>query len=61
METRHSDSPIQNVLAQIEGLSYRDADWVLVAAREKLKDYSSVQKYIPKVRRESQLEFEDKT
>ena len=60
MEKKQFNSPIQSVLAQLEGLSYRDADQVLVWAREKLKDCSSVQKYIPKVHHESQLESEDK-
>lgn len=55
METRQS--AIQNVLAQLEGLSYREAEWILECAKSKIKDCSSVQKYIPKVRHESQPAF----
>lgn len=57
METRQS--AIQNVLAQLEGLSYREAEWILEGAKAKLKDCSKVQKYIPKIRREYQPAFED--
>ena len=59
-------SSLQKILAQLEGLSYRDADYVLVCAREKLKDCSAVHKYIPNKpesedklkRRESTVEFD---
>ena len=57
----NSDKPVYRILSQLEGLTYRQAIWILEDAMSKLKDAARVEKYIPKVPHQSQLEFEDKT
>ena len=57
----NSDKPVYKILSQLEGFTYRQAQWILEDAMSKLKDAAQVEKYIPKARHQSQLAFEDKT
>ena len=53
---------LENIMSQLEGLSYRQAIWLLECVKSKIEDYSVVgSEYIRPIPREFPLEPENNT